>query len=150
MIEANIIPATSAIAQQLLISTGSEVVSLLRLRKLDDVPVMVNQSWLPHVYCPGILKHDFNQVSLYEILLRDYDQVLSRSVSTIGARLASRQEIKWLDLDSPGVLLTMEQITFTKDDRPIEMSLMLIHPTRYPLTLTHESDCLTMEPTPGH
>ena len=41
VIEAAVIPASAPIARQLLVTTGSEVVSILRLRKLDDIPVML-------------------------------------------------------------------------------------------------------------
>ena len=97
VIEASLISASAPIARQLLVTTGSEVVSLLRLRMLDNVPVMLNQSWLPHSYCPDILSNDFSTASLYKILKNDYQLGLAYASSTINARLASRQECVWLN-----------------------------------------------------
>jgi GntR family transcriptional regulator len=146
VIEAAIIPASAPMARQLLVTTGSEVVSILRLRKLDNVPVMLNQSWLPHVCCPDILNNDFALASLYKILKDDYQLRLAHASSTISARLASHQECLWLDLEDPGVVLTMEQLTYSQDERPIELSLIIINPLRYRLSLEHSDLGVTMEP----
>ncbi len=58
ILESSIIPATSALSRQLLIGLGSEVVSLVRLRLLNDVPVRIEHVWLPHANCAGILENN--------------------------------------------------------------------------------------------
>jgi len=146
VIEAGIISASAPIARQLLITPGSEVVSILRLRLLDNIPVMLNQSWLPHNCCPDILSNDFTTASLYKILKNDYQQRLAHASSTISARLASQQECAWLGLEDLSVVLTMDQLTYSQDERPIELSLIIINPLRYRLSLEHTDLGMTMEP----
>ncbi len=138
ILEASIIPATSALSRQLIIGLGSEVVSLVRIRLIDQVPVRIEHVWLPHARCPGILDHDLGEGSLYSILSEKYGLSLHRAETSIAARLASAQEREHLELANPDAVLTVDQLTYTLDDRPIELSLMIIHPRRYPLRLVQD------------
>ncbi len=149
VLEASIIPASPALAQQLLVPLGAEVVSLARLRLIDGVPVRVEHVWLPHDRCPGILKHDMSQASLYAILRDEYGLVLTHAHTTIRARLASAQEREWLELADPDAVVTVDQLTYAQDDRPIELSLMVIHPRRYPLSLTQSQEGFTLRSERG-
>jgi GntR family transcriptional regulator len=144
VLEASIIPASPALAQQLLVPLGAEVASLARLRLIDGVPVRVEHVWLPHDRCPGILKHDMSQASLYAILRDEYGLVLTHAHTTIRARLASAQEREWLELADPDAVVTVDQLTYAQDGRPIELSLMVIHPRRYPLSLTQSHEGFTL------
>jgi GntR family transcriptional regulator len=135
VLEADIVPASQALARQLLIPLGAEVVFLVRLRLINDMPVRIEQVWLPHDRCPGILKHDLNEASLYAILRDEFGLVLTQAHTTIRARLASAQEREWLELADPDAVVTVDQLTLGQDGRPIELSLMVIHPRRYPLSL---------------
>lgn len=135
ILESSIIPATSALSRQLLIGLGSEVVSLVRLRLLNNVPVRIEHVWLPHANCPGILENNLEAGSLYALLSEKFDLLLIRAETSISARLASAQERNLLELANPDAVLTVDQLTYTHRDRPIELSLMVIHPRRYPLRL---------------
>ncbi len=135
LLEAEIIPASLALSRQLLTPLGSEVVSLVRLRLINEVPVRVEQVWLPHARCPGILQTDLEHGSLYAILNDKFGLRMINAETTISARLASAQEREWLDLADPDAVVTVDQLTYAQDNRPIELSLMVIHPRRYPLRL---------------
>lgn len=136
VLEASIVPASDALARQLLVPLGSEVVSLVRLRLINGVPVHIEHVWLPHDRCPGILKYDLSQGSLYAILHDEYGLSLRHADTTIRARLASAQEREWLELADPDAVVTVDQLTYAQDGRPVELSLMVIHPRRYPLSMT--------------
>lgn len=144
IVEASLIPASPALAQQLLVPLGAEVVSLVRLRLINGQAVRVEHVWLPHERCPGILKYDLNQESLYAIMHDKYDLSLVHAHTTIRARLASAQEREWLELADPDAVVTVDQLTYAQDGRPVELSLMVIHPRRYPLSLTQSQQGFTM------
>jgi GntR family transcriptional regulator len=148
VLEASIIPASQALARQLLVPLGAEVVSLARLRLINDVPVRVEQVWLPHDRCPGILQHDLSK-SLYAVLSGEYGLVLKHADTTIRARLASAQEREWLDLADPDAVVTVDQLTYGQDGRPVELSLMVIHPRRYPLSLNQAQNGLILSSERG-
>jgi GntR family transcriptional regulator len=138
ILESSITPATSALSRQLLIGLGGEVVSLVRLRYVDDLPVRIEHVWLPHGRCPGVLDYDLRGGSLYAVLSEKYELTMTRAETSISARIASAQEQELLDLSYPDAVVTVDQLTYAQDNRPIELSLMVIHPRRYPLSLIQE------------
>jgi GntR family transcriptional regulator len=139
VLDATIVPATPALSRQLLIPVGMEVVSLVRLRTLNGVPVNVTSSWLPHASCPGLLNHNL-QSSLFAILREKYNLSLRMAHTEISARLASALEQEWLRLPDPAAVLTVQQTTYDQLKRVVEYSVMVFHPQRYPLNLTHSDN----------
>jgi len=138
ILEARIVRATVAMAHDLEISPGAEVVRLKRLRLTSDVPVMVQESLLPHVRCPGLLDRDLTTLSLFATLQDDYHLTLVRAETTIGARLADKTEKKALGLEDPGVVLVVDQLSFASDGLPVERTTSITHPDRHPLFLNQQ------------
>lgn len=138
ILEARIVRATVAMAHDLEISPGAEVVRLKRLRLTSDVPVMVQESLLPHVRCPGLLDRDLTTLSLFAALQDDYHLTLVRAETTISARLADRAEKKALGLEDPGVVLVVDQLSFASDGLPVERTTSITHPDRHPLFLNQQ------------
>jgi GntR family transcriptional regulator len=138
ILEARIVRATVAMAHDLEISPGAEVVRLKRLRLTSDVPVMVQESLLPHARCPGLLDGDLATLSLFATLQDRYHLKLIRAETTIGARLADKAEKKALGLEDPGVVLVVDQLSFASDGLPVERTTSITHPDRHPLYLRQE------------
>jgi GntR family transcriptional regulator len=138
VIDARLVPATVAVAHDLGIAPGAEVVKLKRLRLASDVPVMVQESLLPHARCPGILEKDLAGLSLFATLQEAYHLALVRAETTITARLADRAEKKALGLEEPGVVLVVDQLSYASDGLPVERTTAVMHPARHPLSLSQE------------
>jgi GntR family transcriptional regulator len=138
ILEARIVRATVAMAHDLEISPGAEVVRLKRLRLTSDVPVMVQESLLPHARCPGLLERDLTTLSLFAALQDDYRLKLVRAETTISARLADKSEKKALGLEDPPVVLVVDQLSFASDGLPVERTTSITHPDRHPLFLSQE------------
>jgi GntR family transcriptional regulator len=132
---AQLIPASQSLAQLLHLHPGAELVELVRLRYLDDVPVGIQKNWLPHAYCQGILDLDFSEASLYSVLREHYGWRLEQGRMTISARLAKPEEAELLGITVSDPVLTVDQVTFSTAQKPIEVSLGIFHPQRYPLSL---------------
>jgi GntR family transcriptional regulator len=138
VLEARLAPASGPIAHDLGIAPGAEVVHLERLRLTNGVPVMVQQSLLPHARCPGILGKDLAKLSLFATLQDAYHLTLVRAETTISARLADRAEKKALGLEDPGVVLVVDQLSYASDGLPVERTVSVTHPIRHPLFLKQE------------
>ncbi|GLV55626.1 GntR family transcriptional regulator [Dictyobacter sp. S3.2.2.5] len=135
VLKAHVIPAPASLAHQLQVPPGTEIVELERLRYLDGQPVGIQSNWLPHSLCREILNNDFSTASLYSLLREQYGYQLTQGRMTISARLATEQEADLLALPRPGVVLTVDQITYNDQQLPLEVSLGLFHPQRYPLSV---------------
>jgi GntR family transcriptional regulator len=138
ILEARIVRATVAMAHDLEIAPGAEVVRLKRLRLTSEIPVMVQESLLPHVRCPGLLDRDLTTLSLFAALQDDYHLTLVRAETTISARLADKTEKKALGLEDPGVVLVVDQLSYASDGLPVERTTSITHPDRHPLFLRQE------------
>jgi len=136
VLEASLLRATADEARSLGVSQGVEVLRIRRLRLSNDVPMMIQQSVLPHALCPGLLDQDLTRASLFELLRDTYNLKLDRADTVIGARLADKIERKLLDLGDDGVVLLVDQVSFTAGGAPVEHSLSIMHPERHPLHLS--------------
>jgi GntR family transcriptional regulator len=58
VIASDLVPAPSDIAQRLDIELGEELARIKRLRLADGEPMSVEESFLVHRHCPGILEGD--------------------------------------------------------------------------------------------
>jgi GntR family transcriptional regulator len=139
VLEARLISATAPLARDLLIPTNSEVVYLHRVRFIDGRPVMIQQSWLPHEFCPEILNNDFSSASLFEVLADDYGIKVVEGHQTIRARLATPEERRQLKLPNPSAVLTVDALEYSQLQRPVEFSISVFNPQVHPLRQTNRA-----------
>ncbi len=139
VLEARLLPASEAMARNLQIPERSELVYLHRLRFINGRPVMIQQSWLPHEICPGILRFDFSTESLFEVLAKEYGMPVVEGSQTISARLATRQERQKLQLPAPAVVLTVDALEFSRLHRLVEFSTSVFNPQTHPLQQTNRA-----------
>jgi GntR family transcriptional regulator len=139
VLEARLLPTPPEMARNLSIPENSELVYLYRLRLINGHPVMIQQSWLPHEICPGILRFDFSIESLFNVLAKHYDIQVVESYQTISARLATREERQHLKLPVHGVVLTVDALEYSRTHRPVEFSSSVFHPKLHPLQQAHRA-----------
>lgn len=122
LLEAGLIPADRTIAARLQLSPGEEVVRLRRVRKADDVPVVIELTHLPHAVCPGLLQKISGDVSLYALLEESYGLKMASAEVMLEAALADETEAALLRIGRPAAVLRMEQVSHAADGRPVEFT----------------------------
>jgi GntR family transcriptional regulator len=137
LLGSNIIAAEDKLAADLRVFPGTPVVALRRLRLLDGQPVAIATDWIEAGKVPGLLELDWDSGnrSLYDELRHRYALSPALGKTVLAARLADKDEAELLQLNRPAALLTVEQIAYASDGTPINATLSVQHPTRYPLTL---------------
>ncbi len=140
VLDARSIAATAALARQLEVPVGAPLLHLARVRLLDGVPMCVQTVWLPERRCRGLLDEDLEKVSLFEVLRERFGIVLTRAESAISARLASTEEQRLLDLDAGAAVLTVDQRTLDAAGEPVELSLSVHHPERFPVNVVQDAE----------
>jgi len=111
VVEAKLISADPYLTRRLQVQLGAEVVFLYRVRMMDDEPVAIERSYLPHALCPGILKYDFSKKSLYETLSGVYNMRPHHAEQEIEASLATTEVARLLNLTPPAVVLAFHRET---------------------------------------
>ncbi len=114
--------AGEVVATALGIEPGAPVLYLERLRLADDEPVLLEQAYLSAERFPGLLSHDLELGSLYEILEDRYDTRVARTRESLRPVLLEAREARLLKGDRRSPALLIEGIATTADDRPVEYS----------------------------
>jgi GntR family transcriptional regulator len=136
VLSAHIIPANAHLASVLKVMQGAEVVELSRLRLSNELPLCIEIAHIPHYLCPGILKNDFSQESLYQVFTRDYGHRLVRAEQTMEAGLADARELELLHMTTPASVLRIERLTYNQNDTLLEYVVSAYRGDRYKFHLT--------------
>ena len=132
-----IAPTDPKIAKSLQLPADAPVLYLQRIRTLDGDPVIVQEDWLAPALAPGLLDLDWSEEnkSLYHELRTRYGVYPQHGSTTLGARLATQVECDLLHLEDPSAVLTLSQIAYDADDRPVNVSKIIQDSVRHPTTL---------------
>lgn len=120
VLEAKLISADPYLTRRLEVQLGAEVVFLNRVRLMNDEPVAIERSYLPHALCRGILQYDFAECSLYETLSSVYNRRPHHAGQEIEAGLATSEVAQLLDLTPPAVVLIFHRETYLASGEVIE------------------------------
>lgn len=139
VLEKGVVSASTMLAATLQVQVGVPLVHLRRLRLADGEPIAIQTAYLPSPLCPGLLEHDLEQGSLYEILRTHYGLNMANGESAASAALASAEESDLLKLAQPAALLVTEQVTHLDNGQPVEFARSLYRGDRYQLRTGNES-----------
>jgi GntR family transcriptional regulator len=81
----------------------------------------VEEAFLVHGYCPGLLKLEYRSRSLAEILETNYGLRWLRARQTIRAVAATRELAALLSIPVRSPMLYTERISFSEQDVPVEL-----------------------------
>jgi GntR family transcriptional regulator len=126
-----LVPAPQDIAEKLQVEPGEELARLERLRLADGEPMGIEESYLVHRYCLGILQNDYITNSLRETLVQDYDIRWTHARQTIRAILAPRDLAELLAIRPKSALLFIERVSYSQEDVPIEFLRVYYRADRY-------------------
>jgi GntR family transcriptional regulator len=133
VLQAEIVPAELEVAERLAVTLGAEMAHLKRLRLANDEPLSVEDSYLIHRFCPGVLDLDYARSPLRETLERRYSLRLSRAQQTIRAVGATKELGRLLGVRPNAPLLYIERISYTAQDVPVELLHVFHRGDRYAL-----------------
>lgn len=110
------------LAHALHVTEKEELVTIKRLRMVDNVPLALQTAYLPHRLCPDILCYDLAAQSLIRILGKEYGLRLARAEQTVRATLATPEEQELLNLVDPAPVLSTERTTYLESGEVIEFA----------------------------
>jgi GntR family transcriptional regulator len=132
VLSADLIPAPRDIAQRLEIEPREELAQIKRLRLADGEPMSIEESFLVHHYCPGILEGNYAANPLREALLQ-YGIRWSHAKQTIRAIQASPELADLLSVEAGSALLFVERVSYSTQNAPVEFLRIYYRGDRYVL-----------------
>ncbi|QPF82646.1 GntR family transcriptional regulator [Bradyrhizobium genosp. L] len=115
-------PATSAVASALRIPVGEPVISLSRLRLIDDLPLLAEEIWLERSRFEAILSlatGEFGDL-LYPLYENSCGQVVVSADEILTVEIATEMQSRLLRLEANAPLIVIERLAFDLERRPIE------------------------------
>lgn len=113
------------------IAPGAEVVELVRLRCLDEVPVVVDYSLIPEAVAPGLESVDFATSSLYATLADRFGLNATNAECVIEARGADAELAAHLGLSVGDPILEIIQLIYDDQGRVMQSGRSVYRGDRY-------------------
>ncbi len=120
VLEQAIVPASQQIATSLELEPMTPVIKLVRLRFVQDEPIVLVSSYLPYDICPKLVNADLTHQSLYAFLRQECGLSLARGRRRIEAVLANDHEADLLQIEKGAPLLRLDSVSYLEDGTPLE------------------------------
>ncbi len=129
----DLVPAPEDVAEQLGLQPGVEMARIERLRIANNEPLSIEESFLVHSYCPGILAEDYADSPLREALENKYGIQIVRAKQVIRAVRASTRQAQLLTVTARSPLLFLERVSYSQNNIPVEFLRIYYRGDRYSL-----------------
>ncbi len=110
----------AALARELTMPLSSLAYLILRLRSINQEPVMLESYTIPTQRFPGLDQYDLESRSVYEVMETEYGVTIARARQSFEPVVASDFEAGLLGIDVGAPLMLERRLSFDKDGRPIE------------------------------
>jgi len=115
-----VVPANKKVARYLGIEPGVSVIDIKRLRYVEDEPIVIVSSYLPHELCLSLAEADLTNQSLYAFLEKECEITIAYGRRSIEAVPANQTEAKLLQIEVGAPLILLDSVSYLEDDTPIE------------------------------
>lgn len=132
-------PAGARIGRRLQISPAESVLTIVRRRLADGVPMAIETLHVPRQLVPGLRGEDLEDASFYDLLQQRYGITLARGEQTIEPTVADEAESDALEVPLHSPALLFERTTWTPEDRAIEFVRSVYRGDRYQLVVELEA-----------
>lgn len=144
ILERSIIQVKPSYANDLQISADDKVVYLKRVMYADEIPMMLDMSYIPLKRFPGIFEKLEGEVSVFQTLRQEYHAKLDRYYKVLKVRKASKEVAECLKCSQGDPLFDIFKITYNEEGvaQHISVSILKGENTSYVIT-NSENDQMT-------
>jgi GntR family transcriptional regulator len=104
-----LVEADARVARELGLEEGTPVYAIRRLRRVDDTPISLHESYVPEALAPGIIDRDLATQQLCTVLELDYSLQMAKVTETLETAAANKSEAKLFGNRVGTPLLLLEQ-----------------------------------------
>lgn len=116
-----VIEASTNVARSLSLSPGQRVVQVKRLRFLDGKPIAVQESWIPYILVPSLVRQNLLRGSLY-LTLEGAGLRVKWAEQEVSAYLPNEATANQLDIATSDPVLQIQRVAYIAEDTPIEFA----------------------------
>lgn len=137
IISLTISPAHKSLAEQMGLEEGAEVYVLERLRLADQVPMMLESSYIPVATFPDLERELLERKPLYDIFTEDYKQPIRIAEEEFYASLALEADAAWLDVPANSPVLQLQRKSYNAKNKLIEYTVSVARADQFRYKITH-------------
>ncbi len=120
VLEQAIVLPPPRVASGLGLAAHMRVVKITRMRFSNDLPLLLETSFLPETICPGLEGEALATQSLYTLLAERYHLRLERAHQTIEATAANAYEANLFDIALGAPMILLQGVTYAMQNQPVE------------------------------
>ncbi|HFC9853279.1 TPA: GntR family transcriptional regulator [Klebsiella pneumoniae] len=130
VIEFTLLDAPPAIAQQLKIQPGEKVYYVRRLRLIDEVPILVENSYIPFATFPWLSVGNLEQ-SKFNYFKKECHITIIESHRSYTPVLAIREQAELLQVAPNSLLLRVQSISYAQNRAIVDFSEIYQNTSKY-------------------
>jgi GntR family transcriptional regulator len=133
IIEVKRMRAPAEVARLLDVKSGDSVIFIRRVQSFDGVPTILEELWLPGALFRGLTAERLVEYKgpMYGLFETEFGTRMIRATERIKAVLAEPQVSELLDVPPGTPLLSLERVSFTYGDKPVEVRRGLYRTDRH-------------------
>lgn len=135
VIEQAVVIPPVPVAQRLGLLPGTAAIKITRLRQVNEIPLLLETSYLPAGLCPGLEQVDLTQHSLYQLLEDRYQLHPYRTTESVEATVANQYEQRLLAVPNGAAMLLLEGVTYSSKEAAIEYFKAIYRGDRFKFAL---------------
>lgn len=130
ILEMSILPAGEKQQQEFGLTAGAKIIKIKRLRYVEGTPILIEMSQFNDRFM-GIITHDLEKESVYEILKSNFGIQRLKARKTIEVTMVTNEEAKLLDIKRRTHVLLMRETVYDENDQFVHYTKQLIIGDRY-------------------
>ncbi|MEF3091494.1 GntR family transcriptional regulator [Raoultella sp. WB_B2P2-3] len=130
VIEFTMINAPLAIAQQLKIEPGEKVYYVRRIRLIDDVPILIENSYIPVAIFPWLSIGNLER-SKFNYFKKECNISILESHRSYSPVLATREQAEFLQVPQNSLLLRVQSLSYAQNNICVDLSDIYQNTNKY-------------------
>lgn len=122
--------------EELGVGPDGKAISLKRVLYKDDKPVAVEEKYLPYLRGTPLLETQLEYTDFPEVVAKHQDTVPVRNDMTISVDILTEEQAGLLESEPRTPALSIKQTIYSRDNKPLGISLMVCHKDRFQLKAT--------------
>jgi GntR family transcriptional regulator len=122
-LEKGVVLPKEQVAAAMELEPQETVLRIVRLRFINDEPILLAETLLPYRLFPDLLNENLEDVSLYSLLATKYGVSIKTGTSWVDAGLATREEAELLNISIGSALLIVSECMRDDMGRAIEYGI---------------------------
>ncbi len=131
VLRSEVIPAAGDMAGLFALKEGGEVLTLELLRSVNDVPSVLQWTYLPLCLFPGLDRIDLRDRALYSVMEKEFGLRPERAEQTVEATSVGSKEARLLRLSRGAAVMRIQRLSYLADGRCVELSHALCRAELY-------------------